>query len=533
MSETPTKIYTTYAVLYCRYSCDRQNEQSIDGQIRVCSEFAERNNIKIVGTYIDKAMSGTNDNRDDFQRMLRDSDRKQWQYVIVYKLDRFSRNKYEMAIHRKHLKDNGVKILSAMENIPDSPEGILLESLLEGMNQYYSEELSQKTKRGLNESRLKGNFCGGKINYGYSLLPVYLDENNRKAPITHKVIINEEEAPIVKEIFTEYANGKSVCQLVKELNERGIKNRGNPFITSTLYTMLKREKYTGIYRIGGNIYDKLYPPIVPIEVYEIVQKRLYENNVGKHVPDVSYILRGKLDCGYCGKRLTSFGGQDRYGRQWRYYRCYGTKGCVCKSVKKELIEGMVIDALNKAVCSEENIELLINAILAAIDKKNADNITLRVLEKELEKTEKSIANIMTAIKMGIITETTKESLEECEATKREITAKLFDERAKEKPKPSRDEIRKYIHAAFNKPSKQMIDLLVQKVVVYNDHIEITFKYVKGSPTDERPKKLNKHLTKNMSLDVSRGSLFMSYDYPYTETKHYVTYDKICTVKLYV
>ena len=162
------------------------------------------------------------------------------------------------------------------------------------MNQYYSEELSQKTKRGLNESRLKGNFCGGVINYGYSLLPVYSDENSRKMPIAHKVVINEEEAPIVKEIFTEYANGKSVCKIVKELNERGIKNRGKPFITSTLYTMLKREKYTGIYRVGSNAFDKLYPPIVPIEVYEVVKKRLYENNVGKHIPDVSYILRGNV-----------------------------------------------------------------------------------------------------------------------------------------------------------------------------------------------------------------------------------------------
>ena len=120
------------AVIYARYSSDRQTEQSIDGQIRVCSEFAARQDILLVGTYIDKAMSGTNDNRADFQRMLKDSDRRQWDYVIVYKLDRFSRNKYEMAIHRKHLKDNGIKILSAMENIPDSPEGILLESLLEG-----------------------------------------------------------------------------------------------------------------------------------------------------------------------------------------------------------------------------------------------------------------------------------------------------------------------------------------------------------------------------------------------------------------
>ncbi len=130
----PTEQRQQYkiAVVYARYSCDRQNEQSIDGQLRVCQEFADRNGIKIIATYIDKAMSGTNDNREDFQRMLKDSDCKEWDYVLVYKLDRFSRNKYEIAIHRKHLKDNGIKILSAMENIPDSPEGILLESLLEG-----------------------------------------------------------------------------------------------------------------------------------------------------------------------------------------------------------------------------------------------------------------------------------------------------------------------------------------------------------------------------------------------------------------
>ena len=142
------------AVEYLRYSSDRQTEQSIEGQKRVCDEFAKRNDIVIVDTYIDRAMTGTNDNREAFQQMLKDSDKKAWDFVLVYKLDRFSRNKYEMAIHRKHLKDNGIKILSAMENIPDTPEGILLESLLEGMNQYYSEELSQKTKRGMNETRL-------------------------------------------------------------------------------------------------------------------------------------------------------------------------------------------------------------------------------------------------------------------------------------------------------------------------------------------------------------------------------------------
>ena len=132
-------------MIYARYSSDRQTEQSIDGQIHVCMVYAERNDIVIVGTYIDRAMTGTNDNREQFQKMLKDSDKKPFDYVLVYKLDRFSRNKYEMAIHRKHLKDNGIKILSAMENIPDTPEGILLESLLEGF----------KRSNGHNKSKLQ------------------------------------------------------------------------------------------------------------------------------------------------------------------------------------------------------------------------------------------------------------------------------------------------------------------------------------------------------------------------------------------
>jgi DNA invertase Pin-like site-specific DNA recombinase len=132
------------AVIYARYSSDNQTEQSIEGQLRVCEEYAQKNDILILDTYIDRAMTGTNDNRADFQRMIKDSARKEWNYVLVYKLDRFSRDKYATAIHKKTLKDNGVKVLSAMENIPDTPEGIILESLLEGMNQYYSAELSQK-----------------------------------------------------------------------------------------------------------------------------------------------------------------------------------------------------------------------------------------------------------------------------------------------------------------------------------------------------------------------------------------------------
>ena len=221
------------AVIYARYSCDKQTEQSIEGQLRVCQEYAQRNDILILNTYIDQAMSGTNDNRPDFQKMIKDSARKEWDYVLVYKLDRFSRNKFEATIHKKTLRDNGVKVLSAMENIPDTPEGIILESLLEGMNQYFSAELSQKVRRGMKETRLKGNFTGGHLLYGYSL------EN-------HKVIINESQVEVVTYIYEQFSLGVYVKDIIKSLTEKGIYNNGKPFARNTVYNILKNEKYSGI-----------------------------------------------------------------------------------------------------------------------------------------------------------------------------------------------------------------------------------------------------------------------------------------------
>lgn len=279
------------AVIYARYSSDRQTEQSIEGQIRDCREYAQRNNIAIVGTYIDRAMTGTNDNREQFQKMLKDSDNKAWDYCLVYKLDRFSRNKYEMAIHRKHLKDNGVKILSAKENIPDSPEGILLESLLESINQYYSEELSQKTKRGMRETRIKGNFMGGRVNYGYSIVKEIIGEQT-----VSKVTVNEEEAAILLQIFEAYAGGNRIPDIVRELEDKGIRNRGKPFTVNTIYFMLQNEKYTGVYNFHGETFTNIYPAIIPKELFQIVRKRINKNKTGKHVVGVDYILMSNVIC---------------------------------------------------------------------------------------------------------------------------------------------------------------------------------------------------------------------------------------------
>ena len=214
------------AVIYARYSSDSQTEQSIEGQLRVCNEYAKSNDIVILDTYIDRAMTGTNDNRPDFQRMIKDSCKREWDFVLVYKFDRFSRNKYETAMHKKTLKDNGVKVVSATEYIPDSPEAIILESMLEGYAEYYSAELSEKIHRGQKDNALKGRNNGGRIPLGFKL------------GADKKLEIDPTTAPIVQEIFKRYAEGETVRAIVDDLNSRGLKtSRGYKFAYPSFNTL--------------------------------------------------------------------------------------------------------------------------------------------------------------------------------------------------------------------------------------------------------------------------------------------------------
>lgn len=335
------------AVIYARFSSHNQTEQSIEGQLRVCEQYAKNNDILILKTYIDRAMTGMNDNHPDFQQMIKDSANKEWQNIIVYKLDRFSRNKYETAKYKKILKDNDVKLLSAMENIPDTPEGIILESLLEGMAEYYSAELSQKVKRGMNETRLKGNFTGGNLIYGYKV------EN-------HKILINEEQAKVVWYIYEQYALGVYVKDIIADLTTKHILNHGRPFARNTIYNILKNEKYSGIYRFNNQTFENMYPQIVSTEIYEKVRQKTNQNKYGKRSVEVVYLLRNKLKCGYCGEPISAECGTTSQGKKRRYYKCLGKKrhttNCNKQTLRKEILENFVIDILLKELNKPQTIE---------------------------------------------------------------------------------------------------------------------------------------------------------------------------------
>ena len=468
------------AVIYARYSSNSQTEQSIEGQLRVCYDYAKNNNITVIAEYIDRATTGTNDNRESFQKMIKDSNKQVWDLVIVYKLDRFSRNKFEMATHKKTLKDNGVKLVSATENIPETPEGIILESMLEGMAEYYSAELSQKVKRGMRESRSKGNFTGGQIVFGYSVVG---DRINGR-----KVVINPEEAEIVKRIFEEYASGTTVIDIIANLTKDGILRFGKPFAKNTLLDLLHNEKYIGTYYPAGEKNTNTYPRIISDELFEVVRAKKESNKYGKETKIEKYLLRNKVKCGYCGKTVIGDLGTARNGSKVRYYNCNGRKHdhkCKKKLIRKEDFERIVVDTTIKILGNKHVLSSIADMILSRHEKERADSSILTILNREKEQTQTAIDNLISAIEQGIISHSTKSRLDQLELKLEEIDAKIQIAKNNIDKEIKKEEIVDYIKTALKKEPRTMINLLIDHIVLYDDKMEITYKYTQKSPDENQ------------------------------------------------
>ncbi len=497
------------AVIYARYSSDTQTEQSIEGQLRVCQEYAKRNEIIIVETYIDRAMTGTNDNRRDFQRMLYNSSKRAWDYVLVYKLDRFSRNKYEMAMHKKTLRDNGVKILSAMENIPDTPEGIILESLLEGMAEYYSAELSQKVLRGLNESYLKGNYTGGYLLYGYDV-------------VDKKCVINEQEADVVREVYIKYADGWTAQSIVANLRAKGITDkRGKYFTTSAIYKMLRNPKYNGRAILQGKVYDNIYPQIISDELWRKVQA-IHDAN--KHAPGrkkeiYDFILSGKLVCGDCHKLMVGESGTSKTGAIHYYYSCLSKRRkrakCNLKSVQKQYLEDTVLQTVWQILTDAGIVRTIAETLLALHKNKSKSNITLKALESKRASALKASKNLITAIEQGIITEQTKVRMKELENEIAQLDVDIEQEKMHSYTYLTVPMIEKYLRMATFGDIKDMgirksiVNTYIREIIYYPDRIIITMNftdtYDKHDITPESVTEIEKQSTSEAAFQKDMSS----------------------------
>lgn len=313
------------AVIYARYSSDNQREESIEGQLRECTAFAEKSGFTVLQHYIDRAFSAKTDNRPEFQRMIKDSNKKLFDVIIVWKLDRFSRNRYDSARYKAQLKKNGVKVISATESISDGAEGIILESVLEGFAEYYSADLAEKVSRGLTENTIKGIFNGGAMTIGY-----VIDENRHFQ-------IDPVKAPFVLEAFKMYADGYTKKEVRDYLNNNGFRNSGgNPMTYCSVGAMLKNRRYIGEYRFQNQVNYDAIPPIVPKDIFERVQKRMEKNKkMSAHFKaGEEYILSSKLVCGHCESYMCGESGTSATGRTYHYYKCMAVKQKTKKCNKK-------------------------------------------------------------------------------------------------------------------------------------------------------------------------------------------------------
>lgn len=476
-NENPDGIYNR-AVIYARYSPGpNQRDESIEGQVRECRDVAERHGLMVIHEYKDARLTGTNDERPEFQRMLRDADRGLFDVVITWKTDRFARNRYDSAIYKQRLKKNGVKIILAKEHIPDGPEGIILESMLEGMAEYYSANLSQNIRRGQRENALEGKFIGGTIPLGYKL-------DSEKC-----YIIDAEKAPIVREIFQRYNAGESVVSICDDLNVRGyLTARGHNFNRSSLHRILANEKYTGLYRFEDIEIRDAVPRIITDEEFEKARKRSERNKRSRRAPvhnPVEFLLTGKLFCGHCEEPMGGSCGTGRHGGRFYYYKCNGRKykkgSCKKKPVKKDILEKTVANTvINSVINNDKMVNYIVDRCmevqLQEVDRSPADG-----LRRELADAEAALKNIMKAIEAGIITTSTKDRLveleERCATLRHGIAAAEIVP-----PKLSREQLlfifEKYKGRNANDVEfmRDVIDTFIQKIYVYDDKILITFNF---------------------------------------------------------
>lgn len=386
----------------------------------------------------------------------------------MYTLDRFARNRYDSAIYKAKLKKNGVRVYYAKQPMPDTPEGIILESVLEGYAEYYSENLARNIKRGIRENALQGLATGGA-----NLLLGYTVGEDRK------YAIDPVGAKIVQEIFQLYADGMSATQIINYCNERGYKTaRGNAFNKNSLKTILRNEKYIGTYKLMDIVIPDGMPAIIDKPLFEKVQAMLKHNGKAraKAKAHENYLLTTKLFCGHCGSPMVGESGTSKTGQVHYYYKCTKAKrehACKKKSERKDWIEKLVVQYTVQTVLTDENIARIAKRAMEIIEKESADTTYLDGLRSELKEVQRKIKNLVSAIEQGIISSTTKERLDELEQEKLNIEGLIAREEMK---KPLLNENRiKYWLFSFKSGNvddeeyqRRVIDTLVNSVYVYDE-----------------------------------------------------------------
>lgn len=465
------------AVVYARYSSRGQTEQSIEGQLSSAREYADKKGYKIVKEYCDRAKSGRTDNRAEFQRMLSDCAKKQFSVIIVWKVDRFGRNRYEIAINKARAKKFGVRIEYVAETIAPGPEGVILESVLEGLAEYYSLQLAQNVSRGKLESAKKHQVIGGFLPYGFRAGP---DKSYE---------LNPDQAPVAREIFARYAAGQTISQLLIWLNESGHRtSRGTPFSKTVLPRMLKDERYIGTYTFKDIIHDEdAIPAIVDKATFRKVQVMLKKNKrMPSHAWDYTeYLLTGKLFCGHCGSMMIGMSGINRHGVKYGYYACADRRkggGCRKKNVRQDWIEPLVIGEALKLLQDEALFQQIVDAAWDYYQNERKEEDETAALRAELAGVNTGIRNLVRAMESGAVSDLLISRLQELESQKAELEKSIAQAEISMGPDLTRDHIEFFLlrfrtmDIDVPEDRKAIVETFINAVYLYDDKMTILFNY---------------------------------------------------------
>lgn len=425
--------------LYARFSSDNQRSESIDAQIRAMKAYCKQHNFVIVDTYIDEAKSATTDRRPAFQQMIADSSNHTFDILLVHKLDRFARNRYDSAVYKRELKKNGVLVYSVLENLDNSPESIMMEAVLEGMSEYYSQNLSREVMKGMRENALQCKHTGGKPPLGYDL-----DEDKH-------LIINPIEAEAVKIIFHLYYQGYGYSHILSVLNEKGFKTKiGRDFHRNSLYSILTNPKYQGQYvynRVAAKQFDGTRnnhqykdiedmviidggcPQIVDPHIFEAVQKKLANNKNcgGRMNAKTNYLLSGKVFCRECGRAMS---GNTRYsGRNkllYVTYRCISKRyACSNKEINRDYLERYVTTLLENHIFNPSSLSYIKRKI-DAMSQVGGNDTIIAETEAKLSEVKSALKNIADAVAQGLLSDALIEHLQALEQEKADLETTLSE-----------------------------------------------------------------------------------------------------------
>jgi len=489
------------AVIYARYSSHNQTEQSIEGQIAQAKTYSEAKGYRVIHIYADRAKTGTNDNREEFQKMLRDSSKKAFSVIIVWKVDRFGRNREEITFNKHRVKKHGVRVEYVAENITDGPEGVILESVLEGMAEYYSLQLSQNVKRGMLESAKKHKVINPHtIALGYKVGP------------NGEYVLDETTAPIVQKIFELYKDGYTISEIINYFRNLGIN-----FTKNRISGILRNEKYIGIYTYKNIICDKdAVPRIVTDDTFAIAQEKL---KMHKRLPSKSwkyndYLLTGKVYCGECDKEMVGESGYSHTGDKYSYYTCLGRKkyrSCTKNPIRKEYLEDLVVKNIMKILNDLDTIDEIVNITYEYYVKKEKENEELLFLESEISKCNLSIQNILKALEGGLDFALIENRLLELNKNKEELEVQMANIKNKGGNILDKSKIKffltRIIKGDLEDPlvKKNIVETFLMKAVVFDEKVEIYLNYGQEKSADRGP---SSNVSAEAGLSVRHPNLFM-------------------------